>query len=124
MSLAGNPADQAWVTLGNPPKRKKRGLGSRVSENFQEAIGVLLNPARQRIPKGTINDSVKCQNMEIVFHVDRHRIEDMLFVSATANFAQDGLIERPDPQQLAGGGRVRRSHVPIGARTTHFLERN
>jgi hypothetical protein len=121
MSLAGNPADQAWVTLGNPPKRKKRGLGSRFSENFQDAIGVLLNSARQRIPEGTINDSVKCQNMEIIFNVDRHRIEE-LFVSARANFVQDGLIERLDPR-LAGGGRVSRSHVPLDA-TTRFLERN
>jgi hypothetical protein len=97
MSLAGNPADQAWVTLGNPPKGKKRGLSSRVGENFQEAIGVLLNSARQRIPKGTINDSVKCLNMKIIFHVDRHRIEGF-FVSAMANF--DGLVERPDSRQL------------------------
>ncbi|MPN45194.1 hypothetical protein SDC9_192761 [bioreactor metagenome] len=67
-------ANDAWIALRNPSKRKKSRFGCVLIEHGENAVNILLNAAFPAIPFAFGN--VRCQRryLEIILDIDRQRI--------------------------------------------------
>src|SRR5438445_13841414 len=64
------------ITLRDPTQREKRRLHIGIAEQRQDAVDVLLDPARHRFPFAAPYVGSERRDLEIVLHVDRERIDD------------------------------------------------
>ncbi len=71
----GDPLHEGRITLGHPAENEKGGLDAGLVEDLQQAVGVPLHPALDRRPARTRHDPVERADVEVILHVDGHRVQ-------------------------------------------------
>ena len=64
------------MTVRDPPQHEERRLHLAAVEQLEQPVGIGADPALEAFPEVTGNDAVEDADVEVVFHVDRHRIHD------------------------------------------------
>ena len=69
-----NPLHQVRVTLGNPPEHEKRTGDTVLGEDREQPVSIGLDAAFKCRPGLAGNDTIEHADVEVVLHVDRHRV--------------------------------------------------
>ena len=62
------------VALGNPAEGEECTMDARGGELGEQPVHVGLDPARQRVPLGRVDEAGEGLNLEPILDIDRHRI--------------------------------------------------
>jgi len=72
----GNTLHQLRVARGNPAEHEERARHAELVEQVQQPFSVGLDPAFESLPLAARHDTVEDADVKVVFHVDRHRVQD------------------------------------------------
>ena len=77
VTCCGDPRHERRMTFRHPPQHEERGAHAVLRQQIEQPLGVAAHTALEPVPLAARNDSVEDADVEVVFDVHGHGIDDL-----------------------------------------------